>query len=70
MNKNYLYGWVFVFNPYTDLWNAARREDYHMLFSGTNGQEDRVLRSKNIKALTELIAKTDGEVELINELVK
>lgn len=70
MNRN-LYGWVFTFNPYTNVWSAARRDDYFLLFSGTTKDtEHLVLKSKNIKALTELIEKTNGEPKKIKTLVK
>lgn len=67
MNKRYLHNWVFHYNQYTDLWNAARREDYNLLFS--NLKSDRVLKSRRVETLTELIAKTNGEKIKIDKLL-
>jgi len=70
MRNENLYGWVFVFNPYTQLWNTAKREDYNLLFSATSKNDSRVLKSKNIETLTSIILKTRGVVAKINKLVE
>jgi hypothetical protein len=69
-NKENLYGWVFVFNPYQDVWMAAKRENYIQLFSGAEKTSDDVLKSKNIMTLVELISRTDGDTIKIDKLLK
>lgn len=68
MNKRYLHNWVFHYNHYTDLWNAVRREDYTLLFS--NLKSDKVLKSKHIETLVELICLTDGKESKLNKILK
>lgn len=70
MNNENLYGWLFTFNPYTQLWNAAEREDSFQLFSGADRSSDDVLYNKNIDVLIELINKTEGKPSKIKKLVK
>ena len=70
MRNENLYGWVLAFNPYTELWNAARREDYTLLYTATSKKSDKILRSKDVQTLIELIIKTNGESVKINKLVK
>lgn len=74
MRNENLYGWVFVYNPYTELWNAARREDYTLLYTATSKKSPKVLRSKDVNTLIELIIKTNGEPQkvkcILNNKVK
>jgi predicted RecB family nuclease len=70
MNNEDLYGWVFHFNPYTQLWNTVRREDYFLLFSGVDKSSDKVLKSSQVNTLVELINKTKGEPERIEAFLK
>jgi len=70
MKNENLYGWVFVYNPYTELWNAARREDYSLLFSAISKKSDKVLRSREVNTLIELINKTEGKATKIASLLK
>lgn len=67
MKKEELYGWVFTYNPYTEQYLAAKREYYHELFSGDEGN---VLRSNDIKVLEALIIKTNGDKDKIEKLLK
>lgn len=64
---NTLYDWVFNFNPYKNIWNAVKREDYKDLFN--ESASDNVLSSSNIETLTSLIEKTDGDKDKIQELL-
>jgi hypothetical protein len=67
MNNQELYGWVFTFNPYQQVWLAAKRENSNELFSGNEGN---VLKSSSINTLQQLIIKTDGDEEKIKKLLK
>jgi hypothetical protein len=66
-NKDNLYGWLFTYNPYTNLWNAATRDNYFLLFS--NPSNELVLKAKDLKVLTELIGRTNGDAKLIKQLL-
>jgi len=68
MTLSNLHDWVFNYNAYTGLWNAVKREDYTLLFS--SGDKSKVLRSKDINALIELITKSNGTVEGAEKYVK
>jgi len=68
MNLSNLHDWVFNYNSYKSQWNAVKREDYPMLFSG--GDKSKVLSSSNINTLIELISKTDGTRNGIEKFVK
>lgn len=37
MKKEYLWGWVFQYNPYINKYMAATRENYTELTNGDNG---------------------------------
>lgn len=68
MNKQYLGDWVFHYNVFDDTWGAAKRENQQALFNDRNS--DKVLKSKDIKVLIELIGKTNGDRQKINKLVQ
>lgn len=68
MTLSNLHDWVFNYNSYTGLWNATKREDYFLLFS--SGDKNKVLRSKDLNALIELIAKSNGTPEGVEKYVK
>jgi hypothetical protein len=68
MNKEVLYDWLFMYNPFIDKWCAARREDHNLLYS--NIKSEKVLRSSRVSVLEELIIKTNGDPKKINKLVK
>ena len=63
-----LEGWVFTFNSFTGKWQAAKREDYILLFNDIDNK--RVLKSSKFETLQELIIKTDGNEEKLNKLIK
>lgn len=58
-DKANLYGWLFTFNHYTGLWNAAKREHLNEMFS--NKESKKVISSKSIDTLISLIIKAEGE---------
>lgn len=62
-----LYNWVFHFNPYTEKWSAAKRENYTHLFSGNT---DKTLSSNHIDTLIKIIRKTDGNDIKIKKMLK
>lgn len=62
--KEALQQWVFVYNPYQEEWQAAMRKDINELWN--NSQSKKVLRSKKIKVLEDLILKY-GDIDTINE---
>jgi hypothetical protein len=62
-----LYDFVFHFNPYTQLWSAIHRDDY--LHYWSDSSNTRVIRSKSIQTLQEIIIKTGGELSEIERLI-
>lgn len=52
MNKEHLYGWIFTYNPYLELYMATTREHSRELF---NGDEGNVISSKDQKDLEQKI---------------
>lgn len=67
MSKDYLYGWLFTYNPHTDKWAATQNDNMFALF---NGHNDKVLVSSSIDTLITLITRTNGEAKKIKKLVK
>ena len=66
MEKNAnLQDWIFHYNIYTGNWEAAKREHYVYLFSGTKPQA--IIKSPKIDVLVELINKYDDAFK-INKL--
>lgn len=64
--SNNIYGWLFTKNPNTGNWRAFKRDDYLRAFSEP---EEHFLISKSIKVLEELIEKTDGDQDKIDQLL-
>ncbi len=52
-NKEALYGWLFTYNPYHDLWYACDRDHYLNLF--TNRASEGVISSPDFETLKQLI---------------
>lgn len=67
-NKLNIYDWVFIKNPYTETWCATKRENYNLLFSNINSEK--ILKSKSITTLEDIIFRTNGEPDKINKLLK
>lgn len=62
-----LYGWVFTYNPYTETWLAATRDNYFDLWNGGKN----VIKWKGaIQDFIAFINRTEGKPEAINELLK
>jgi hypothetical protein len=64
--KENLQQWVFVYNPYQEQWQAAMRKDMNELWN--NSQSNKVLRSKKIQTLENLIIKY-GDIDTIITLL-
>ena len=64
--KEALQQWVFVYNPYQEEWQAAMRKDMNELWN--NSQSKKVLRSKKIQTLENLIIKY-GDIDTIITLL-
>jgi len=60
-----LYGYVFHYNHFTELWNAIPREKYNQYWDndGTQG----VFQSKSIDTLIEMIIKGDKFIKTIKK---
>lgn len=63
-----LFNWIFHYNPWTKLWNAFPREKYLDYFNDPSDPKMIVIRSKDVKTLSEIIRKIDGDPERIREL--
>jgi hypothetical protein len=62
----YLEDWVFHFNSFTKDWAAIPRGIYNEYWN--NFKHPDVLRSKNLNTLLDLLHKTKGNFEAIEEL--
>lgn len=67
-DADYMTDWLFHFNPYTQLWNAIPRNVYNQYWD--NSQHHLVLRSKHLNTLLDMLHRTKGDVEMINDLTK
>lgn len=68
MENHNMHDWVFHKNTYSGKWEAVKREHYADLFN--NHKSKHILRSSSIKTLEEIINKTDGDENKINEMLK
>lgn len=62
----YLNDWVFHYNPYTELWAAIPRDLYHSYWN--NFEHPRILRAKFLNTLVDLLHKSKGSQEIIQDL--
>ena len=62
-----LHNFIFHYNSITKNWEVVNRDDYHLLFSDNNN--NKVLKSKSFDTLRELIIRTNGDQDKINELL-
>ena len=67
MRYDNLHGWYITYNQYTDKFCAAKSENKEELASGNKGN---VICSSSINTLIEIIEKTDGDKEKLNNLIK
>jgi len=58
-----VYNYVFHYNPHTETWNAIPRDKYQEYWSNKGVKE--VLKSKELKVLTELINKGEEFIKSI-----
>ena len=63
-----LQGWVFTYNSYSKVWMCATRENYSLLFNDFTNKK--VLRSRNLNTLIELVIKTEGNESKLKKLIK
>lgn len=63
-----LYHFIFHHNPYTGLWSAIHRDDYLHYWSDSTCP--RVIRSKSVETLQEIILKTGGDMSKIEQLTR
>ena len=62
-----LTGWVFMYNEYTENWQAATRENYNLLYN--DGKSENVLKSKSLDTLFDIIRRTGGDSTKIKKLI-
>ena len=67
-DTSYLYDWVLHFNPYTNLWAAVPKDLYRQYWDKYDLPG--VIRSSKIETLLELLHKSKGDIDLLNEMVK
>jgi hypothetical protein len=67
-NLSYLYDWVFHFNHYNNTWAAIPRDMYKQYWDNYNLPG--IIRSSKIETLLELLYKSKGDIDLLNEMVK
>lgn len=68
MENEEVSNWVFNKCSVTGSWRAARRSDINVMFNDFNSVK--VIKSKDIAVLIELINKTDGNISRMNKLIK
>lgn len=68
MKNTNIYNWVFIKNPFTNKYYAAKREDFHLLYNDSNSPK--VLKSSSMSTLEEIISRTDGDMKEINKLIR
>jgi hypothetical protein len=67
-NMSYLYDWVFHYNHYNNTWAAIPRDVYAQYWDKYDLPG--VIRSSKIETLLELLHKSKGDIDLLNEMVK
>jgi len=65
--KEFLFNWVFHFNPYTEKWAAIPRETYSEYWNDYKNES--VLRSKDLNTLLELLHKAKGDTNVIEHII-
>lgn len=61
-------GWMFMYNEFTGNWQAAKREDSSLLYNDI--KSSKVLKSKNLDTLIDIIRRTGGNSKEIKSLLK
>jgi hypothetical protein len=65
--NSYLEDWVFHYNSLRDQWSAIPRETYNEYWNDFSNPK--VLRSKELDTLLELLHKTKGNKDFIEKLL-
>lgn len=60
-----IYGYVFHFNPYSELWYAIPRDSYSNYWNGV--EDESVLVSKEVSVLVELVSKGQDFLRTVTE---
>ena len=63
----YLEDWVFHFNSFRNEWAAVPRETYNEYWNDYKNRS--VLRSKNLNILLDLLHKSKGNKEIIEDII-
>lgn len=66
-DTSYLQDWVFHYNDYTKAWAAIPRDLYNEYWSDYS--HPKILRSKRVETLIELIHKSKGKHSIIKQIV-
>lgn len=65
---SYLEDWVFHYNSFKNQWSAVPREKYNEYWS--NHKHPDVLRSKHLNTLLDILHKSKGDMNIIEDLTK
>ena len=63
-----LYNWVFHFNSFANTWAAIPRDHYQEYWS--DSAHPAIIRSREINTLIDILYKTNGERDKIDQLIK
>jgi hypothetical protein len=64
---SYLYDWVFHYNHYNQVWSAVPRDKYTEYWDRHDHPD--VLRSSQLATLLELLHKSRGDIDIIEEII-
>ena len=68
MKNEFLWNWVFQYNPYTDKWNAFTREDYVAYFNG--GEVKSLVSSSKLDTVVEILNRSEGDFKRMEKLLE
>lgn len=66
--RRFLYGWIFQWNPFRQLYECTNRDNYFKLFNG--GDRTPILESSRIDSIQSVIMKCEGRMDKIIEFKK
>jgi len=61
-----LYGWWFTYSPFIQQWMACKTEDREAVYNDYSSPK--VIKSKKIETLQELIIRSNGNIEEMNKI--
>ena len=67
-NYKHLENWVFVYNPYQEVFLATNRDNYSKLFNDTKSEA--IIKSPKIEVLFEIITLNKGDLRKVIEWKK